>query len=373
MHILQPSALPFILSFVLTLFVAVSPTISYSAEVTLIWDANNPEPDGYKLYYGLESRNYLFSVDVGNQTSYTISGLTPGDYYFAVTAYNAYGESDYSEEVAYTVKNSDPGGFGFLEIGEATIDQNWKWVELDTSFTEPVVIAKPISFNDSNPAVVRIKNIDSTGFEIRIQEWNYLDGRHSQESVSYIAIEAGSYILPDGTVLEAGKFETTKTDSFGSVSFNQSFNEIPIVVACITTYNEPDAVTGRIKNITAEGFEFRMQEQQANTQTHDMEDISYIACEPFSGIISNLIFEVARTDDVMNHNFQFIGFAESFPEPPVLIADMQTCDGIDTASLRWKNKGPYGVDVKVEEEQSSDSETDHATEVVGYMLFYIEN
>jgi hypothetical protein len=36
--------------------------------------------------------------------------------------------------------------------------------------------------------------------------------------------------------------------------------------------------------------------------------------------------------------------------------------------LRWDNKDLTGVDVKVEEEQSRDSETDHSTEVVGYLV-----
>jgi len=77
-----------------------------SEKITLIWDANTePDLEGYKLYYGYASREYPYSIDVGNLTSYTVTDLEAGEtYYFTVTAYNASGyESDYSDEVNYEV------------------------------------------------------------------------------------------------------------------------------------------------------------------------------------------------------------------------------------------------------------------------------
>lgn len=76
-----------------------------NGKVALMWDSN-PEPDvkGYKLYYGFESGNYVGVKDVGNVTSYTLSGLQNGsEYFFALTAYNDAGESAYSDEISYTV------------------------------------------------------------------------------------------------------------------------------------------------------------------------------------------------------------------------------------------------------------------------------
>ena len=80
--------------------------LSYSVSnaVTLAWDANS-EPDlaGYKLYRGYAPGVYDVITDVGNVTTYEVTGLALNQgYYFAVTAYNTEGlESGFSNEVFY--------------------------------------------------------------------------------------------------------------------------------------------------------------------------------------------------------------------------------------------------------------------------------
>jgi len=85
--------------------------------VVLAWD---PVPGdgiaGYRLYYGLASRNYTKTVEVGLAPTATVSGLAGGVmYYFAVTAVDFSGqESDFSEEISFSLGNHrlrmDAGG-----------------------------------------------------------------------------------------------------------------------------------------------------------------------------------------------------------------------------------------------------------------------
>jgi len=76
-----------------------------AAGLTLKWDPPTTDEDGspltdlegYKIYYGAADNDLVESVDVGPNTSYTITPSVQGKWYFAVTAYNLSGtESRYS-------------------------------------------------------------------------------------------------------------------------------------------------------------------------------------------------------------------------------------------------------------------------------------
>ena len=89
-----------------TSFLIFSPHKALSAEVSFGWDSNiESNVAGYKLYYGFESGNYSRTINVGNQTSYSIQDLEPNlVYYFTLTAYDSSGnESDSCEEISYLV------------------------------------------------------------------------------------------------------------------------------------------------------------------------------------------------------------------------------------------------------------------------------
>ena len=81
-----------------------------AADVTIAWDANT-ESDlaGYIFFYGTSSGSYSNSIDVGNNTEYTLTGLIEGTtYYFAAKAYDtSNNESDYSQELVYTVPTAN--------------------------------------------------------------------------------------------------------------------------------------------------------------------------------------------------------------------------------------------------------------------------
>jgi hypothetical protein len=90
---------------VLVLFAICCPRLSDAAGLTIGWDPpSDGSATGYILYYGTASQSYSGQVDVGNTTSYTLSGLSDGTtYYVAIRAYDTVRDmSSLSAEVSAT-------------------------------------------------------------------------------------------------------------------------------------------------------------------------------------------------------------------------------------------------------------------------------
>jgi hypothetical protein len=67
--------------------------------VTIGWN-DSPRATGYRVYHGRASRNYTNSIDAGSWTNLSFR-LPSGTNYIAVTAYNAVGESGFSDELVF--------------------------------------------------------------------------------------------------------------------------------------------------------------------------------------------------------------------------------------------------------------------------------
>jgi hypothetical protein len=169
--------------------------------------------------------------------------------------------------------------------------------------------------------------------------------------------------------VEAGQVNATKGGLFSAFTFKQAFPAAPVLLAAVTTTNDPNAVTVRLERITTSGFRLSLQEQEANLQDHGAETVGYIAWQPSSGDFNGIGFEIDRTERVVTHAFMDIAFSEPHPSAPVFLGQMQSAYGKDTADLQWRAKDSQGVEVRIAEETSKDSETNHTAEVVGYMVF----
>ncbi len=74
-------------------------TIASDGHVALTW-TSPPLASGYKVYVGTSSRTYGSPINVGNASSYSVTGLTNGTmYYFTISAYDSTGEGSRSNEL----------------------------------------------------------------------------------------------------------------------------------------------------------------------------------------------------------------------------------------------------------------------------------
>lgn len=130
---------------------------SFAGTVNLAWDSStSSNVGGYKVSYGTSTSNYTSTVDAGNKTSYSVSGLQDGaKYFFAVKAYdtNKTTESAYSNEINATVpatttpaitadftanktSGTAPLTVSFTPVTTGTIT-SWKW-DIPGSYTPTI-------------------------------------------------------------------------------------------------------------------------------------------------------------------------------------------------------------------------------------------
>lgn len=256
----------------------------------------------------------------------------------------------------------------YLEAGEVSVADAWVRVAFASRYTSPIVVAGPPKFNNSAPGVVRIRNVNATGFEVRLAEWTYQDGNHPAETIGYLVLEKGRAQLTDGSWIEAGSFTgTTKTSA---VAFGAALSKIPVVLTSIVSVNEADTVAGRVSAVARSGFSYAFREQEKNPlYGHANETVDYVAWEPGAGVIGGVQFAAAAGPSITS-SWSAVRFQGAFKQPPMVLADLQTNANNDTAALRLRQQATTsGFEVKVEEEQSLDLEVTHPAEQVGYLAF----
>lgn len=180
----------------------------------------------------------------------------------------------------------DAGGSRIGEAGSVEVDQpnrdTWHTIELDHQYdTSLMVVMMMNTANGPQPAHVRLRHIEDDRFEFQIEEWAYLDdGRHTTERLSYMAVEWGTHLLPDGSTMQAQKH--LFDHEWRTVEFLSRFNERPIVFSQVQTPFGQDPVLTRQKDISAEGVTIRLQEEEEREKAgpfHIREEVAVISIQ----------------------------------------------------------------------------------------------
>ena len=345
--------------------------------------------------------------------------------------------SDFSEMNVETKSSNQKMDMSHIAIGEIGIikkRQKWRnqnhYLNMGTIFNEistqdgymarllmygdPVVIMGPLSYNGGAPSHVRLRGLSrpSAGkvkYTYRIEEWKYLDGAHAEEYFSYIAIERGIHVLPDGTVVEANKIEIPSGYSWGArtkwfyVKFDYDFDSAPILFVQIQTANDNAPCILRVKDVTKDGFYVTMQEEEAADNIHGKEIIGYIAFSKTNTVpettypiysidigstkiyaISKAIDNNARKVFSISQQRRVItiideggggggGGETQVSVPAFIVASVTTTMGGDPIDIRYyfrePSNGIYDCYMFLQEEKSKDEETAHSLEDV-WILSY---
>ena len=351
------------------------------------YDDSAIDDDFYTVGEGIDGIN-VTATDTSNGISYTTTTMNAGGYQIALPSgtydvtfsdnNQTIGNSDRitigSENIKLDLDTSNISPAATQHIGEVGTVSNFnhldRTIELDHTYTNPVVFAMPLSYNGGDPAIVRITDIQNDGFSVYLQEPEYKDGSHIRESFSYIVVEAGTWELENGTTLEVGTIDTNKVSTSGweNINFGSDFDSSPTILSQVQTDNDGEFVRTRQKNASIDGFRLTMEEEEAlKSSGHGTETIGWLAIESSSGSWSGLDYQAGSTGTEIDHTIDTINFGQSFDETPKLMASLSSFNGGDSAGLRYKNLGTSSVQLKVEEDRSLDNEIGHVRESVDFL------
>ena len=350
------------------------------------FDDSVVDDDFYSVGEGLGGIE-VTAVRQSDNSSFTTITMTSGGYQIALDA----GTYD----VSFTINNQTLGNTSQISIGSENIklDLNTEnfnlnpaqhigevgqisdlnhlnqTIQLNNTYLNPVVFALPLSFNGGDPATARITDIQDNSFSIFLQEPEYKDEFHTQESLSYLVLEAGTWELEDGTILEVGSLDTnsiTTSAEWESIDFNSDFQQTPVILSQVQTYNGGQFVRTRQNLSSSDGFQLAMEEEEALKPTgHVTETLGWLAIESGSGSWDGLDYQSGHL--AADHNWYTKDFSQSFEESPNLFASLASFYGSDSAGLRYRNLDTSQVEIKVEEEQSLDNEIGHVREIVDFL------
>ncbi|MDJ0900828.1 MAG: CAP domain-containing protein [Xenococcus sp. MO_188.B8] len=242
-------------------------------------------------------------------------------------------------------------------------------IQLDHSYNNPVVFVSPLSRNGGDPAIVRITDIQDDSFTAYLQESEYLDGFHVQETFNYLVLEAGTWQLADGTIIEIGTLDTNSITSseWEAVNFQSDFENTPVILSQVQTKNGGQFVRTRQKQSNSNSFQLSLEEEEAlKPSGHVTETVGWLAIESGTGTWNGIEYQASHTGNEVTHEWHDLNLEEKLTDTPYLFASLASYDGVDSAGLRYRNLNDSQVQIMIEEDRSLDSEIVHTTEIVDF-------
>ncbi|EKD67246.1 MAG: hemolysin-type calcium-binding repeat-containing protein, partial [uncultured bacterium] len=247
-----------------------------------------------------------------------------------------------------------------LEAGTITTNHLWTTITFEEHFANtPIVFAEIQTENGGQSGQVEIKNVTTTSFQVRFEEdrggnRSWLDGRHTNEDMAWIALDPAE-IIP-GYGVEAGTVNMAQTNYsyWENVGFPGSFDETPLILVQTQTRNGGDTENPDIRAVDPGGFEMRVEENPGNEVAggwdgrHTTETIGYLAVNLDisedgilwdSQVITNSWTQICFNEDC----------SEAYMDIPSVFVEIQTENEADTALADLRNITTSGFEVRIEE------------------------
>lgn len=243
-------------------------------------------------------------------------------------------------------------------------------VPLAVAVTAPPPFAALTSAYDVGAAIAPVSNVTATGFDVAVQEPGGQDGVHRAEDISWIVVGAGTWVLAEGTMIEAGVADlgSTARQGFASIGFAAGFDADPAVLSQTQTANDGACVKTRMDGVDGSGFAVALDENKASSRgAHGAETAGWIAVDTGAAMgADGFVFEagVLRARDGAAAQGVDADLADAG-----VVAGIASFAGPDAAAARLGSLSGAGFEAWVEEDLSLNPETSHRAEDIAWLAF----
>lgn len=156
-----------------------------------------------------------------------------------------------------------------MEVGWATGNEAFRHVEFDQNFDRrPVVFAQPVTDDEPDPVVVRVRHLSRAGVDLLLEEEERARhvGAYRTADIGYVAIEPGTGTL-FGQSFEVDSHYRV-ADDWKQVEFDGTY-ENPRFLADIQTYDGRDTANLRYRTLDESGVDLVVEKERSDDDETD--------------------------------------------------------------------------------------------------------
>ena len=208
-----------------------------------------------------------------------VNSVTSSGFQFQFDEWDYLDGGHVTESTGWLALGSGAQAIGSLdaEAGSVSATHAWVTVNFSQSFsTAPVVIAQIATYNGSQSATTRVRNVTTSSFQVRVQEEEGNDGTHASETIHFIAIEPGTTDV-GGNRIAVGRTGNSITDAFATINFGITVQS-PSLVAQMQTFDGSDPADLRHRSLSTTSVEIKVEEEASgDSETgHTTEVVGWI-------------------------------------------------------------------------------------------------
>lgn len=352
-----------------------APVLSYSgfdesAGACFSWtDINREMVPWYIVEKSLDGKQYQVVDSVASNcplqyTDLLEDGGTTGRAFYRVRSVADEGGDKTSNTVCVNYLRNQPDDW--LYAHDVIVNEQWTIARLTTPVEQPFVVLGVPTYRNKVPLSYRLGAISGHHVDLQLPPWEY------QQHPSYVNPDTVGVMVVSQVKKNDFPGEMLLADAseeWSSVTFSSPFQQTPVVLPSLICEGTWQGASVRVRNVSSEGFEIRLQHEEAYPLTGVSAKVSILAMEPGDYETGSWKMKCGLTPEgavVSNTNGGFrVDLGEAMADASVFAA-MQSVNDEVCAVLRIKSRDTDSFTL-IKDREKSASYTNVRGEQAGWL------